>query len=175
MRRLACLFLLLVPTAAWTQPATRAMTIDDLFRFKRVADPQISPDGKWVAYAVGNVDMEGNRVVYNLWLASTEKPGLRKQLTSAKKSDRHPRWSPDGKSILFESSRSGTSQLWIIDAQGGEARQLTKISSGAGTGIWSRDGKQIAFVSAVWPEFSEKAFADSDALNRQRIEERAKN
>jgi dipeptidyl aminopeptidase/acylaminoacyl peptidase len=175
MRRLACLFLLLLPNAAWAQPVTRAMTIDDLFRFKRLADPHISPDGKWVVYAVGNVDMDGNRVVYNLWLASTEKPGLKKQLTSAKKSDRHPRWSPDSKSILFESSRSGTAQLWIIDAEGGEARQLTKISTGAGTGIWSRDGKQIAFVSAVWPEFSEKAFAESDALNRQRIEEREKN
>jgi dipeptidyl aminopeptidase/acylaminoacyl peptidase len=174
MKRLACLFLLLAPSAAWAQPATRAMTIDDLFRFQRVADPQISPDGKWVVYAVGNVDMEGNRVVYNLWLASTEKPGLRKQLTSAKKSDRHPRWSPDGKSILFESSRSGAGQLWIIDAQGGEARQLTSISTGAGTGIWARDGKQIAFVSAVWPEFSEKAFAESDALNRQRMDEREK-
>src|SRR6202043_3204140 len=127
MKRLAILFLLLVPAAVCAQPAGRAMTVDELFKFQRLADPQISPDGKWVAYAVGNVDMEGNRVVYNLWLASTDKAGLTKQLTSAKKSDRHPRWSPDSKSILFESSRSGTNQLWIIEAEGGEARQLTKI------------------------------------------------
>jgi dipeptidyl aminopeptidase/acylaminoacyl peptidase len=175
MKRFACLLLLLAPPVAWAQPATRAMTVDDLLRFKRVTDPQISPDGKWVAYAVGNVDMEGNRLVYNLWLASTEKPGLRKQLTAAKKSDRHPRWSPDGKSLLFESSRSGTNQLWIIEPDAGEARQLTKISTGAGTGIWSRDGRHIAFVSAVWPEFSEKPFADSDALNHKRMQEREKN
>src|SRR5947209_2025128 len=109
MKRLAILFVLLVPAVALGQPAPRPMSVDDLLRFKRLADPQISPDGKWVAYAVGTVDMDNNRVVYNLWLASTEKPAVRKQLTDAKKSDRHPRWSPDGKSILFESTRSGTS------------------------------------------------------------------
>jgi dipeptidyl aminopeptidase/acylaminoacyl peptidase len=151
------------------------MTVDDLFRLKRVADPQISPDGKWVVYAVGNVDMEGNKVVYNLWLVTADGSAPPKQLTSAAKSDRHPRWSPDSKSILFESPRSGSGQLWIVDVAGGEPQQLTTVSTGAGTGVWSRDGKQIAFVSAIWPEFSEKPFAESDALNRKRIEEREKN
>jgi dipeptidyl aminopeptidase/acylaminoacyl peptidase len=177
MKRLATptlLLLLVLPAAAWADPPGRPMTLDDLFRLQRLADPQISPDGKWVVYAVGTVDMDANRVVYNLWLASTEKPGERKQLTSAKKSDRHPRWSPDGTSILFESTRSGTGQLWLVDAAGGEPRQLTTVSTGAGTGIWSRDGKQIAFVSGVWPEFSAKPFAESDALNKKRIEEREK-
>jgi dipeptidyl aminopeptidase/acylaminoacyl peptidase len=174
MKRLAVLLVLLVPAASFAQPARRALTVDDLFRFKRLADPHISPDGKWVVYAVGSVDMTANRVVYNLWLASTEQPGLRKQLTAATKSDRHPRWSPDGRSILFESSRSGSGQLWIIDVAGGEARQLTNISTGAGTGTWSRDGKQIAFVSAVWPEFATKTFKESDRLNRERMDERAK-
>jgi dipeptidyl aminopeptidase/acylaminoacyl peptidase len=174
MKRLAILLLLLFPASLSAQPAGRPMTVDDLFRFKRLADPQISPDGKWVVYAVGTVDMDKNRVLYHLWLASTETPPLRRQLTAAEKSDRHPRWSPDGKAILFESTRSGTSQLWTIDVGGGEARQLTTISTGAGTGIWSRDGKQIAFVSAVWPEFSTKPFGASDALNAKRMEEREK-
>src|ERR1043166_6722742 len=98
MKRLAILFVLLIPASVLAQPARRAMTVDDLFKFQRIADPQISPDGKSVVYAVGTVDMEGNRVVYNLWLASTDTPTVRKQLTSAKKSDRHPRWSPDSKS-----------------------------------------------------------------------------
>jgi dipeptidyl aminopeptidase/acylaminoacyl peptidase len=174
MKRLAALLLFCVPAVALAQPARRAMSVDDLFRFKRLADPQVSPNGKWVVYAVGTVDMEANRVVYNLWLASTETPGLRRQLTAAKKSDRHPRWTPDGKSILFESTRSGTSQLWLIDIDGGEARQLTNISTGANTAIWSRDGKKIAFVSGVWPEFSTKPFAESDALNKKRMDEREK-
>src|SRR6266850_499513 len=146
----AIFFVLAAPASA--QPVQkRAMIVDDLFRFKRVNDPQISPDGKWVVYTLGNVDLKANKSVANLWLASTDKGGEVKRLTAAAKSDGHPRWSPDSKSILFESSRSGTSQLWLIDAAGGEAKQLTNISSGASLGTWSRDGKQIAFMSAVWP------------------------
>src|SRR5687767_5977331 len=120
MKRLAALgLLLLLPALAPAQANGRAMTVDDLFRFKRLADPQVSPDGKWVVYAVGTVDMDANKVYYHLWLASAEKPGVRRQLTAAKHGDRHPRWSPDGKSVLFESNRSGTSQLWLIDVEGG--------------------------------------------------------
>jgi dipeptidyl aminopeptidase/acylaminoacyl peptidase len=157
------------------QETRRAMTLDDFFALKRLADPQISPDGKWVVYVQGSVDMEKNRVQRSLWLVSTEKDKSPRRLTASEKSDGHPRWSPDGKRVLFESTRSGTSQLWIIDVDGGEARQLTNLSTGASTGLWSRDGKQIAFVSAVWPEFSEKPFAESDALNKKRMDEREKN
>src|SRR5262249_39449347 len=148
------------PAAA--QKARRSMQIDDLFRFKRVSAPQISPDGKMVVYAVATVDLENNRSSTNLWLASTEiKGGPPRRLTSTTKSDRSPRWSPDGKRILFESTRSGDSQLWIIDVDGGEARQLTRASTGVSNGTWSRDGKHIAFVSGVWPEFSDKSFKES--------------
>lgn len=173
MKRFAVLMLFLIPVVASAQP--RPMQVDDLFRFKRISDPQISPDGKWVVYVQGNVDLAANKTVANLWLASTDKNGPVKQLTAHLKSDRHPRWSPDGKSILFESARSGSNQLWIIDFAGGEARQLTNISTEASLGIWSRDGKQIAFVSAVWPEFSEKPFKASNALNQKRIDERDNN
>jgi dipeptidyl aminopeptidase/acylaminoacyl peptidase len=151
------------------------MQIDDLFRFKRLADPQVSPDGKWVVYVQGDVDLEANKTVSRLWLASTDPKQAPKQLTASDKSDRHPRWSPDGKRILFESSRSGTNQLWLIALGGGEPVQLTKISTGASNGIWSRDGKRIAFVSSVWPEFSTLLFSESDAANKKRMEEREKN
>ncbi len=175
MNRLAtALVLFLLPPVACAQTARRPMTVDDLFRFQRVVDPQISPDGKWVAYGLGTVDLEANKIVYHLWLAAVDKPGERKQLTSGAKSDRRPRWSPDGKVILFESARSGSNQLWAVDAGGGEPRQLTRVSTGAGTAVWSRDGTQIAFVSAVWPEFSEKPFAESDALNKKRMDQREK-
>src|SRR5262249_39810839 len=66
-------------------------------------------------------------------------------------------------------------QLWIIGLEGGEARQLTDISTDASNGIWSRDGKHIAFVSAVWPEYSEKTFKESNELNKKRKEETEKN
>src|SRR5262249_7660168 len=147
----------------------RPMKLDDLFKFKRVSDPQISPDGKWVVYVVGSVDLEGNKVSASLWLAATDGKSELRQLTNAPgKKDRHPRWSPDGKQILFESNRSGDTQLWPIGLDGGEARQLTTISTEAGNAIWSHDGKQIAFVSAVYPEFSEKPFTESDAANKKR-------
>jgi dipeptidyl aminopeptidase/acylaminoacyl peptidase len=152
------------------------MTLNDLFAFKRVSDPQISPDGKWVAYVVGQVDMEANKIPSSIWLAATDGKSEPKRLTNAAgKKDSHPRWSPDGKAILFQSNRSGESQLWLIGLDGGEARQLTTISTDASEAIWSRDGKQIAFVSAVYPEYSEKPFKESDALNKKRKEETEKN
>jgi dipeptidyl aminopeptidase/acylaminoacyl peptidase len=152
----------------------RPMTVEDLFRFRRVADPQISPDGKSVAYTLTTVDLPGNRTTTNIWLASTG-DGERRALTNSTKHDRHPRWSPDGSQILFESDRSGESQLWIISVHGGEARQLTTIASDASNGIWSPDGKSIAFVSAVYPEYSDKPFAESNALNKKRKDEAGKN
>ncbi len=174
MERSVILFLvvlLLAAPAAVFAEGKRPMTIDDLFRFKRVSDPQISPDGKQVVYVIGSVDLEANSTASTLWLATTDNKGEPRQLTNTTKKDRHPRWSPDGKHILFESNRSGDNQLWIIDLGGGEARQLTHISTEAGNGIWSPDGKHIAFVSAVYPEYSDKPFKESDALNKKRKEE----
>jgi dipeptidyl aminopeptidase/acylaminoacyl peptidase len=177
MKRAAVLLLCwaaALPSAARAQKAPRPMTVDDLFRFKRVADPQLSPDGRTVAYVVTTVDLAGNKSSSSIWLA----PVRGRQpwpLTNTTKKDSHPRWSPDGKRILFESTRSGESQLWVIDVGGGEARQLTTISTEAATGLWSPDGKWIAFVSAVYPEYSAKPYKESNALNQKRKEEIAKN
>ena len=124
-------------------PATRAahpLTLDDMFALRRVADPQISPDGRSVAYVVTTVDLAKNSSAATIWLAPTE-GGAPRQLTDGPKNDRHPRFSPDGKQILFESNRSGDRQLWVIDLAGGEARQLTTIATEARAGIWSPDGK----------------------------------
>jgi dipeptidyl aminopeptidase/acylaminoacyl peptidase len=151
--------------------AKRPMTLDDMFKFKRVGEPQISPDGSQIVYVVTKVNLEENKTTSNLWLVASDGQSEPRQLTTTDKKDRHPRWSPDGKKILFESTRSSESQLWVIDLSGGEAKQLTTISTDASTGIWSPDGTYIAFVSAVFPENSEKPFAESDKLNKQRIEE----
>jgi dipeptidyl aminopeptidase/acylaminoacyl peptidase len=176
MKRLCIpLFCLLAAAPAFAADAKRPMKIDDLFAFKRVSDPQISPDGKWVVYVVGEVDFEANKVPTSLWLAPADGKGEPKRLTNAPgKKDGHPRWSPDGKHILFESNRSGDGQLWVIDLDGGEAKQLTTIASEAGNALWSSDGKTIAFVSAVYPEFSEKPFKESDEANKKRNEEKEK-
>jgi len=164
----------LTPTNSRAADKARPITVEDLFKFKRVADPQISPDGKQVAYTVTSVDLAANSTSSTIWLAPTG-GGMPRQLTTTKKKDRHPRFNPDGKQILFESNRSGETQLWTIDLTGGEAKQLTTISTEASTGVWSPDGKSIAFVSAVYPEFSNQPFAESDAANHKRAEEITKN
>jgi len=166
---LFCLLILLVPAVGLAQ-RKRPMTVDDLFKFKRLSDPQISPDGRLVAYVVGTVDLAGNKSSSSIWLAPTD-GGEPRPLTNTTKKDRAPRWSPDGKQILFESSRSGDTQLWIIDLAGGEARQVTNLSTEASSPTWSPDGKSIAFVSAVYPEHSDKPFKESNELNKKKKEE----
>jgi dipeptidyl aminopeptidase/acylaminoacyl peptidase len=153
----------------------RPMQIEDLFKFKRVAEPQVSPDGKLVVYQVGSVNLADNKTTTDLWIAGTDGKTPLRQLTNAGKSDKHPRWSPDGKQILFESNRSGSNQIWVIDLNGGEARKLTDISTEASNAIWSPDSSHIAFVSAVYPEFSEKPFKESNELNKKKIDEVEKN
>jgi dipeptidyl aminopeptidase/acylaminoacyl peptidase len=171
-RFVAVLCCIIILTPAFAEGKKRPMTLDDLFRFKRVSDPQISPDGKQVAYVVGTVDMDANKIYSSIWLAATDGKTPPRQLTNAAgKKDGHPRWSPDGKNILFQSNRSGDMQLWLIGLDGGEAKQLTTISTGASDALWSRDGKKIAFVSAVYPEFSEKPFKESNAANKKKIDE----
>jgi dipeptidyl aminopeptidase/acylaminoacyl peptidase len=167
----ACVCFFCLPAMVLAE-GKRPMKIDDLFAFKRVSDPQVSPDGKHVVYVVGAVDLPANKTASSLWIAATDGKSAPRQFTNVPgKKDTHPRWSPDGKKILFESNRSGDMQLWVIDVDGGEARQLTTISTEASNGLWSPDGKLIAFISAVYPEFSDKPFKESDEANKKKKEE----
>src|SRR5262249_2695883 len=172
-RSLVCFIILCLPVVN-AAADKRPMEVKDLFGFQRVADPQISPDGKRAVYQITTVDLAGNKTSTNLWVAATDRSSAPRRLTTSTKSDRHPRWSPDGSKILFESNRSGEMQLWVIDVGGGEARQLTTLSTGASNAIWSPDGKSIAFVSAIFPEFSDKPFAESDKLNKEKLDEAEK-
>lgn len=144
----------------------RAMTFDDLLGMYRVGDPQISPDGKWIAYTLGAVDKAANRTVRNIWLAPVS-GGEPRQLTSSGR-DLHARWSPDGKWLAFLSTRDGTSQVWLISLEGGEATRLTSLSTGADNVMWSPDGKWLAFTSEVYPDCRD------DACNEKRDAEREK-
>jgi dipeptidyl aminopeptidase/acylaminoacyl peptidase len=165
----ALLALLAMTTDATAADKKRPMQVEDLFKFKRVADPQISPDGKHVVYQVTTVDLEGNKSSTALYLAAADGKTPPKPLTNPNgKKDAHPRWSPDGQTILFESTRTGTPQLFTIQPfAGGEATKITNVSTGAGTAIWSPDGRAIAFVSSVRPEFSELPFAEADKKNAE--------
>ena len=169
------LALALVGALSAGRAQSRPMEIEDLFRLKRVSDSQISPDGKRVVYVVTEVLKDENRTNSDLWLtASDAGQGEPRKLTSSPKHDRHPRWSPDGKWIAFESTRDGTSQIYLLPVDGGEAKKLTTLSTGASAAAWSAGGKMIAFVSAVFPEFSDKPFKESDKLNKEKDEAREK-
>jgi Tol biopolymer transport system component len=96
----------------------RPMTFDDLAAFHRVSEPQPSPDGRWLAYVVSDVDKSENRMNSDIWLMSTE-GGEPRQLTSSPRHDRHPTWSPDGKWLAFESNRDGNFQIYVISTAGG--------------------------------------------------------
>jgi dipeptidyl aminopeptidase/acylaminoacyl peptidase len=169
-RRLACALLLVVGVSLSARP----LELEDMFRFHRVSDPQISPDGGAVVFTVTEPLKAENRTNSDIWIVSTASGEARK-LTNSPKHDRHPRWSPDGQWIAFESNRDGNYQIWVMPATGGEARKLTSVSTEASQAVWSPDGQQIAFVSAVYAEFSAQPFAESDRLNAEKLAAVAKN
>lgn len=135
---------------ASAQSERRPMTFDDLVSLHRVSDPQMSPDGRYVAYTVATPDREANRVAPNIWVVATA-GGEPRQLTRSG-SDQRPRWSPDGTKLAFLSARDGNEQVYWISLAGGEATRLTSVSGGADNEVWSPDGKTIAFVSSVYPD-----------------------
>jgi dipeptidyl aminopeptidase/acylaminoacyl peptidase len=147
-------------------PAKHPLAFDDLIKLHRIAAPEVSPDGKWVAYGISTPDMEANRGVSNIWLVSTS-GGDAIQLTQSGK-DSAPSWSPAGKTLAFLSGRDGTSQVYVISMEGGEAKKLTTLSTGADLFKWSPDGKSIAFTSGVYVDCKD------DACNKKRDEEKEK-
>ena len=142
------LFFSLIATLTLTANAQRRIpTVDDLINVKTAGGAQISPDGKFVAYTVGETDWKQDAFVTQLWLADVA-TGKTLQLTRGEKSSGNPQWSPDGAWLTFTSNRVGDkNQIFAISPNGGEAMQLTKAENGVGGFTWSRDGKNIAFAS----------------------------
>jgi dipeptidyl aminopeptidase/acylaminoacyl peptidase len=154
----------LAATANAQDAGKRAITFADMMKLHRVAEPEVSPDGKWVVYTVATPDMDANRNASNIWLVSTES-GAPIQLTQSGH-DMSPVWSPDGKMIAFLSSRAGESQVYLLSMNGGEAHPWTSISTGVDIAKWSPDGKMLLFTSGVYPDCKD------DACNKKRDEEK---
>ena len=139
----------LIPHPGFSQ--RRAITFEDFIAMKAVSDPQPSPDGRWVAYAVATPSLIDNRNVSRIWLAEVA-TGANRQLTQGPGSDRSPRWSPDGKTLAFLSTRQNGPQVWVLDLTGGEARRVSNLAEGVGELYWLPDGKGFLIVSDVkWP------------------------
>jgi dipeptidyl aminopeptidase/acylaminoacyl peptidase len=129
-------------------------TIEQSLSLKSAGSPRISPDGRFVAYTVGETNWEENAFETQIWMAMTA-TGERYQVTHAKKSSSDPRWSPDSKRLAFLSDRDGKQQIYVISPAGGEATQLTHFEAGVNAFEWSPDGKRIAF-SSTGPESKAK-------------------
>jgi len=139
-------------------------SVEDLLKIRRVGDPQLSPDGKRVAFTIGDVNVDANRTLTQIYIISSA-GGEMRQLTSGTSSSSSPRWSPDGKKIAYVTG----DQVWVMEPDGSNKEQVTKISTGAGGPVWSPDGNWLAFVSDVYPDCT------ADECNKAKDEAADKN
>ena len=144
---LAVTALLSLASSAFAQ---RPMTVQDLLGAVRIADPQLSPDGKWVAFVRTTTDMPSGARNADIWVVAADGSSAAKRLIGGEKSENTPRWAPDGKRLAFISTRDGAANIYIADADGGDVRAVTKLAAGAQPPVvFSPDGTTIAFVSDV--------------------------
>ena len=168
MRRFAFLLALFVLASAATAQ-THPFSVHDMLAMDRIADPQVSPDGKSVVFVVRVTNLAANRGMTDLWLVGTDGNGLRR-MTSHTASESNPRWSPDGKTIYFLSTRSGSSQIWQIAVGGGEATQVTTAAADIGSFRVSPDGSRIVFGAEVFPG---KSMEETAAMLDERSKRKA--
>ncbi|AJY76785.1 alpha/beta hydrolase family protein [Paenibacillus beijingensis] len=129
--------------------AKTRLQAEDLYKLKSVVDPQVSLDGKRCLFVVTEIDEEQDTYRSNLYCAAIDPKSEPIPWTFTHDRNFSPRWSPDGRSACFISNRSGNDQLYIINHDEGEARQLTFHPSGVDSPVWSPDGTRIAFQIAL--------------------------
>src|SRR6266700_7824602 len=168
----AALLLLATSVLAQTPSQKRPFTFEDMMKLKRGGAPVPSPDGKWIVFDCEDVDLEANTKISHLWIVPASGPAAAgRRLNPTPNHEERPRFSPDGKRLIWTSKATDPTQIWMYDFDPqagqliGKPHQVTSISTGADGAIWSPDGKNIVFVSAVYPDCKD------DACNKQRDEE----
>src|SRR6185295_10626646 len=166
--RPAVLAFIALIAAAPAHAAGRPITVNDLLSLPRISEPRLSPDGTRVVYTVAVPDLNANRTARDVWMA-TLATGEARALTTGGH-DGGARWSPDGKSIAFISTRNGSTQVYLMTADGsGSPRQVTSLSTVADGIVWAPDGQSIVFTSNVFPDCRD------DACNAARSKARDEN
>jgi dipeptidyl aminopeptidase/acylaminoacyl peptidase len=151
-------------------PQKHPFTFEDMMKLKRVGVPVPSPDGKWVVFDCEDVDLAANTKTSHLWIVPAS-GGESRRLNPTPHHEERARFSPDGKRLIWTSKATDPTQIWMCDFSPetgqlvGKPHQVTSISTGADGAIWSPDGKNIVFVSSVYPDCKD------DACNKQRDEE----
>ncbi len=158
--------------SALAMEAQKPFDVQALLRLQRIADPQLSPDGKTVAFTVTTVDIDRNAKPQQIWTVPLN-GGTPRQMTRDSSNER-PRWMPDSKRLVFLSNRGDASQVWMMDADSGNQKAVTKLATEAAGVSVSADGKKIVFLSDVYPECAAAAKYDEDC-NKSRMEADAKN
>ncbi|HYK91245.1 MAG TPA: S9 family peptidase [Acidobacteriota bacterium] len=129
---------------------THPFSIRDMLAMDRISDWQVSPDGKRIAFTVSITDQEANRRRTDIYVADVDGSDLH-QLTTDPAGDYLPRWSPDGDSLYFISTRSGSPQVWRLDMHGGESELITRLPLGVDSLRVSPDGTYLLLSMAVFP------------------------
>ncbi len=155
----ALLALCCLPLAAQKKP----FDAEALWKLNRISDPQLSPDGKNVAFVVESPDVEANTRPRDIYVIPAG-GGEARKVTTEGSSNTRPRWSPDSRRIAFVSNRGGSSQIWLMDTDGKNARQITTIATEASSVLFAPDGKNLIFTSSVFPDCAD------EACNKSRLE-----
>ena len=143
LKNLLLIVLFLITIEAVSQVTERPFNINDAISLKTVRSPQISPDGKWIAFTVSELNLEKDKSETRVWIIPVV-GGDAIAMTSKDYSAGQPRWSPDNKHLSFLAAKNdGKTQVWTLNRQGGESQQLTKVIQGVSGHEWSPDGKRL--------------------------------